>query len=377
MGCSFCKPLIGALALLGSILAGAAGRPAWAADIQPPPANNRGVVELETGPSPGISVRMAEDLASVVDDGATRRVLPVLGQGSLQNVTDLQLLRGVDITIIQQDLLEYARQQKLYPGIENWASYIAKLYNEEFHLLARPEIKTVADLANRRVNVDLNRGGTAVTADRLFHLLGIPVVVTNDSQEVALERLQRGEIAALAFVGGKPAPLFRGLKASGGLHFLSIPTDPRTIEAYVPTQLTAADYPDLVPQDQPVDTVAVGTVLMAANLQPRSDRYRNTANFVDVFFTNFQQLLEPGHHPKWKEVNLAAEVPGWRRFPPAEQWLRRNANVASRIDVNELRSMFSRFIESRQQSVGGAGMTQQQRDALFNEFMRWQSGQGR
>ena len=40
-------------------------------------ATNRGVVELETGGSSGISVRMAEELAALIDDGATRRVLPV------------------------------------------------------------------------------------------------------------------------------------------------------------------------------------------------------------------------------------------------------------------------------------------------------------
>ncbi len=42
---------------------------------------NRGVVELETGRASGISVRIAEDLANIIDDGATRRVLPVVGKG--------------------------------------------------------------------------------------------------------------------------------------------------------------------------------------------------------------------------------------------------------------------------------------------------------
>ena len=85
----------------------------------------------------------------------------------------------------------------------------------------------------------------------------------------------------------------------------------------MPTRLTADDYPGLVAYNQPVDTVAVGAVLAAANLQPLSERYRNVVNFVDAFFTGFQSLLTPGHHPKWREVNIAAELPGWRRFPPA------------------------------------------------------------
>src|SRR5271168_1955287 len=115
-------------------------RPALAKTPGPPPefgVVNRGVVELETARAAGISVQIAEDLANVVDDGATRRVLPVIGKGALQNITDLKLLRGVDMAILQTDVLDYARQQNLFPGIESWATYITKLYNEEFHLLAR------------------------------------------------------------------------------------------------------------------------------------------------------------------------------------------------------------------------------------------------
>jgi uncharacterized protein len=112
---------------------------------------NRGVVELETASSAGISVRIAEDLVRVVNDGATRRVVPVVGQGSLGNVTDLKLLRGIDMAILQSDILDYAREQKIFAGIDTSISYITKLYNEEFHLLARPEIKSIADLANHKV----------------------------------------------------------------------------------------------------------------------------------------------------------------------------------------------------------------------------------
>jgi len=133
-------------------------RPALAKTAAPPPevgVVNRGVVELETARTAGISVRIAEDLANVIDDGATRRVLPVIGKGALQNITDLKLLRGIDMAILQIDVLDYARQQNLFPGIESWATYITKLYKEEFHLLARQEIKSVADLANQKVNVDI------------------------------------------------------------------------------------------------------------------------------------------------------------------------------------------------------------------------------
>src|ERR1700758_695052 len=182
-----------AVALIGAIeLASAAPVDQSAATI------NRGVVELETSGAAGISVRIAEDLANLVDDGATRRVLPVVGKGSLQNIPDLKLLRGIDMAILQADVLDYAKQQNLVPGLEGWVTYIAKLYNEEFHLLARREVKGIAELANQKVNVDLRGAGTAVTAGRLFDLLDIRVTPTYDDQEVALQKLRKGEISALA-----------------------------------------------------------------------------------------------------------------------------------------------------------------------------------
>ena len=368
--------------IIATVILGAAAAPigpvgfAKTAALPSPDAGvNRGVVELETARAGGISVRITEDIANVVDDGATRRVLPVVGKGALQNITDLKLLRGIDMAILQVDVLDYAKQQNLFPGIESWASYITKLYNEEFHLLARQDIKSVSDLANQKVNVDLRGAGTAVTAARLFEMLRIPVIAANDDQEVALDKLRKGEIAAIAFVAGKPAPLFQALNGKDGLHFLAIPLNPAVTAAYVPTRLTAADYPALVPQDQTVDTIAVGAVLVAANLQGGTERYKNLVNFVDAFFTGFQSLLDPGHHPKWREVNITAELPGWRRFPPAEQWLQRNTQMAAAPNLQDLRAIFSRFIDERQQAGGGAALTPEQKNELFGQFELWQKGQ--
>ncbi len=343
----------------------------------PQVAVNRGVVELETGRGSGISVQIAEDLANVIDDGATRRVLPVVGKGGLKNITDLELLHGIDLTILQDDVMNYARQQNLSPGIESRLTYITKLYNEEFHLLARSDIKTISDLANQKVNADVRGGGTEVTTTRLFGLLNVPIVLTNDDSGVALDKLRRGEIAAIALVSGRPAPIFRDLIGEKNLHFLPIPLNTAITATYVPARLTAEDYPALIQYDHPVDTIAVGAVLVVANLQPDSDRYRNVVNFVDAFFTGFQSLLMPGHHPKWHEVNIAAELPGWRRFPPAADWLQRNAPAAGEPNEQALKAIFARFVDERQQAAGGTPLTPQQKDELFGQFEQWQRGQAR
>jgi uncharacterized protein len=349
----------------------------FSVNAQQAAAVNRGVVEIETSGSAGMSVRMVEDLANLVDDGTTRRVLPVVGKGALQILVDLKYLRGIDMAILPTDVLEYARAQRLPPGIEASLAYITKLHNEEFHLLARPEIKDIRDLKERKVNVDVRGSGTSITAARLFEMLKIPVAVTNDPSEVALDKLRRGEIAALAFVAGKPAPFFVSLKGEQGIHFLAVPVNAEIAASYIPTRLSGADYPELISEDKPVETIAVGNVLAVTELRQLPERFRNVANFVDIFFTEFQSLLTPGHHPKWNEVNLAAEVQGWHRYAPADQWLQRNMQIVKAPSPEVLQTMFSRFLDERRQAIGQGAMSQQDKDALFQQFQSWQREQPR
>ncbi len=337
---------------------------------------NRGLVEVITGGVAGSSARMAEDLADVLDDGATRRVLPVIGKGSLQDLVDLKALRGVDFAIVQSDVLEHVKATHAL-GIESSLTYVAKLYNEEFHLLARGDVHSIADLAGKKVNFGSQGDGTTITGPRLFEMLRIKVEVTSYGQAMALEKLKSGQIAAMAFVTGKPAPLFAGLRARDGLHFLAVPLKGDIASSYSPARLTAEDYPELAAQGT-VDTVAVGTVLLVANLVPDSERYRNAANFVEAFFTQFPKLLEAPHHPKWSEVNLAAELPGWRRFAPADAWIKRNgASAAVAMSEDQMRDIFIKFLDERSKVSGSGTLTGEQKDQLFAQFKRWQNGQDR
>ena len=92
-------------------------------------------------------------------------------------------------------------------------------------------------------------------------MLKIPVAVTHDTQEVALDKLRRGEIAAVAFVAGKPAPIFASLRREQGIHFLAVPVNAVIASSYIPTRLSRADYPELIPEETSLETIAVGNVL--------------------------------------------------------------------------------------------------------------------
>jgi TRAP transporter TAXI family solute receptor len=275
---------------------------------------NAGTVGVISGGVDGTYVRIAADLAAVLDSGDELRVLPIIGRGSVQNIADIMFLRGVDIGIVQSDVLAFAQRQRLFPGVTQLVHYIAKLYDEEFHLLARPGISRVEDLAGQRVNVDNRASGTAMTASLVFEGLGLRVETVNDPQDLALERLRRGEIAAMAFVAGQPARIFSAVPPDSGLRFLEVPLTPALLDTYLPSRLVAERYPNLVPAGGAVDTLAVGAVMAVYAWSPGTERHRKVARFVEAFFTRFEEFQRPPRHAKWREVNLAAQVPGWTRF---------------------------------------------------------------
>jgi uncharacterized protein len=339
------------------------------------PDNNRGLVEVIIGSADGTDARIVQDLTNLLDD-STRRVLAVVGKGSLQNVADLKALRGIDMALVQTDVLDQLKAQKSEQSI----TYIAKLYDEEFHLLARSDIKSVNDLSGKKVNFGTAGDGTSITGPAIFDRLGIKVEATSYVPALALEKLRSGEIAALAYVAAKPAPLFGALRQGYGLHFIAIPSNNALAGPYTPTRLTTNDYPDLIPPTDAVATVAVGTALMVANLVPGSERSRNVASFVGAFFTQLPRLQEAGN-AKWREVNLSAPLPGWKRYPPAETWLNRNI-VASgsstgpgpSLNESELREIFLKFLDERSRAEGTHTLSDQEKSEMFNEFRAWQKG---
>ena len=61
------------------------------------------------------------------------------------------------------------------------------------------------------------------------------------------------------------------------------------------------------------------SVLAVYDWRQDQEGQKRISRLVDYLFERFSKLqTEPGYHPKWKELNLAATVPGWRRFPPMQ-----------------------------------------------------------
>ncbi len=319
---------------------------------------NKGTVGIISGGVDGTYIRVASDLAKVLDDGDDLRILAIRGKGSVQNISDILYLRGVDIGIVQSDVLEFSQRDGLHhPRITDLISYVTKLYNEEVHVLGRRDIANLADLEGRRVNVGIEGSGTEMTASIIFDKLGISVEETSFDLALAIEKLKAGKIDGLVYVTGKPTRAFAELAPDDPVHFVPIEFNPDLIETYLPSRLTSADYPDLIPAGEEVDTLAVGAVMAVYNWNEESYRYRKVSRFINAFFDRFSEFQEAPRHPKWQEVSLSAEVPGWNRFAPAQEWL---------AGKEEERAFEAFLVEQKSTDIGS--LSEEARAKLLEEF---------
>jgi branched-chain amino acid transport system substrate-binding protein len=318
---------------------------------------NANTVTLMTGAFGSTYGQMGADMSSALDNGFDFRVLPVTGRGSVQAVADILLLKGVDAGIVRKDTLSYLEQKGFADNIRNQFVYVTKMFNEEMHVLAPRSIAAMKDLDGKTVAVDLPDSSTFVTSINVFERLGIRPHLLYIEPRTALDMLRNGEIDAIVAVEGKPVQWLTQVN-DPNLHLVPVEYDKSLRDEYLPAQLLPEDYPGLVSGGAPVGTIAAEAVLAAYNWQPGSDRYRRLALLVDSLFSRMADLQRPPFHPKWQELAPLAPVAGWTRFRAAQEWIDRNAPVAS---------------SDATAALGAHASTPQDDPALYREFLEWKA----
>jgi TRAP-type uncharacterized transport system substrate-binding protein len=286
---------------------------------------NAGIVGLAAGQLEGAPIRLATEMARVVDDGNTLHVLPFVTRGPAENIDALLYLRGVDLAIVNTDVLEQFAARA--PWSRNRIAYILNLFPSEVHVLVRPGIESLEDLKGLKVNFNTKGTAAAYSGPLIFDKLGIQVDKTFIPHQSAIEQMQSGDIAAVFFITSKPVDVFLKRRFADGFKFLPVPYDERVSDYYLPASLTHDDYPPLIHEGEEIQTISVPTALVAFNWAPNTDRYRRVTRLVDALFANIARLQAPGFDPKWQSVNLAAEVPSLPRFRAAQEWLDRTARA--------------------------------------------------
>lgn len=330
---------------------------------------NNWTLGLAGGLPEGTFIRFAAEIARNVNDPTEMRVLPVITQGATDNVKDLLYLRGIDIAITNADVLDYFKNQERIPNIEKRINFITEMVISEVHLVVRPEINSVKDLEGKTVSLGAKGAGQSTTGPIVFKRLGVNPNFVYVNNAIALEKMKTGEIAAIVNNGAKPLDLLTKFKNDGNFKFLPIPID-RFDEYYIPATLTAQDYPEFIKPGEKVETLGVQTVLAVYNWGRESDRYRRVQRFIERYFDLFEKLHSPPYHPKWKSVNLAANVPGWIRYGAADEKLRQTAAAKQQPAPIETSQARQRAIRT-----GGPGDPADQ-EKLFQQFLEWSKKQG-
>jgi TRAP-type uncharacterized transport system substrate-binding protein len=325
-------------------------------------AMNANTVTIITAPAGGASAIFGSDIMRVLDD-RDLRVIPVLGKGPVRNAVDILYLKAIDMGLVAGDVPEFYRLQYKVPDIASRLRYIAKLYNNELHVIAPTYVKSIFDLAGKRISAQTDVG--YYSAKVIFSRLGMRAEFdywTDDAR--AIQKVIDGESDAYITSTGKVFPLARAIKNDDRrLHLVPIPYDPRLQDMYLPTKLSGEEYPNLLAPDETIDTIATSVLLASFNWPEDSERYRRMAKFVDAFFSKFDEFHKPPRHPKWAEASINIKIPGWERFKAADDWIAQH--VAER-------ESFERFLtENRLSGVD----TPEKRAALFRQFIEWQRTQ--
>jgi len=309
----------------------------------------------------GTFIRFAAELAKALDDNDNLRVLPIVSYGTTENVTDLLYLKGVDVAITNADVFEEFKKRRNIGNIDQRINYISQMYVSEVHIYARSDIKSLKDLDGKVVSLGKEGAGQTVTGPIIFERLGIKPKFIFGNTEAHIAKMKTGEVAAIVHNGGKPNPLFSRLKDDPDLHFLPVRYTKEFEDYYVPSSFDAKDYPNLLKEGETVETLGIPAVLAVYNWPKSSDRYRKLERFIQYYFERFDTLKKPPYHPKWKEINLAAKVPGWTRYPFAEEMLAKTmpqqkpettsgASAAGGKLTAEQERLFKQFLESRKQN---------------------------
>src|SRR5215467_13996868 len=325
---------------------------------------NANTLTLVTGNPTFIFTVYGNDLASVLNDGDELRILPVTSQGAVQNVRDVRFLRGIDLGFTVSNVLGYYRRSGELGDLEDKLVYIMKISNDEVHLVTRSDITDLEQLRGHKVNFNSKGSGTQMTAHDIFDGLNIGVEEVNLGPADAFDKLAKREIAATLITSGKPAGAIASLKASDGYRLIPVPFAQSLRDDYLPSTLTSDDYPNLIPKGEAVDTIAASSMLIAYNWPKNTDRYRRVDKFVKALFAKFPDLQKPPRDPHWRQANLAASLPGWKRFEGAEELLAsyRDQTLAS------MREQFDQFLALR---ASKTPVNEQERTQLFNDFVRW------
>ena len=320
---------------------------------------NTNVVGIIGGAQTSTRTRMILDMRNVLNVKDKLRIVPIVGQTATQNVIDLFFLRGVDVAVVQADVLSSLKAGTSIPRLRKQIRYIAPLHDETLHMVVGSGISNIRQLAGRIVNFSSESTGTVFTASNILSQLGIKVRAIRTSDGEGLRLVKSGEISATVRLDGRMSSAFGDLALTDKLRLLEVPMPQGASRVYRTTRLTSAGYPGLIPRGQSVDSVTVSMVMVSRNWPRRSLQFKKIAKFARSLNQNLARFRERQRDPKWEQVRLDRNVPGWSRFDQGD-------------DGTETQLATTPTLSATNADVVGARVTEPPTvDEIFSEFKKW------
>ena len=263
----------------------------------------------------GLVTELAGELAETVDADGRLRLLPVMGYGATTSVRDLLYLRGIDLGILNADVLTYLRLEKKMPEAERRLRYVTRLLDKTVFIAARPEILTLGDLKGRTVAVSAKDSDAHVTARTVLGLAGVEATLVFASMEQAATLLSLGQVQAVVALDRDALGLERRLGKDADVHLLPLAAEGALAGVYQSRLVTADEAPGLVPPEG-VTTLTVPTVLAVFGWRPTHKRFAAVNGFVSTLFGAIGRLQTRDASGVWGEIDPRQDVAGWQRYEP-------------------------------------------------------------
>lgn len=221
--------------------------------------------------------------------------------GSFDNISALDDGKAA-YTLTQLDMLQSFGISE--PGIKESVKIVMPLYTEEVHLLARRNIQTPADLAEKRVSFGHIDSGSKITSLIFLDQLNIGrsnITIVDMPSAKAVEELLAGKLDAVLIVVGRPAKILADIPASEkeNIHLLAFTGQfydkiEATNFVYQRSEIPAGTYPW---QDEAVQTLGVQSVLAARGDIPAAD----VEKLARAVYAHRDDLASS--HDKWQNLN--------------------------------------------------------------------------
>jgi TRAP transporter TAXI family solute receptor len=274
-------------------------------------------VGIASGQPTGTNYPMAADIAKVCSTPELT-INNVVSDGSLDNIFKVHGDKSSQYGIVQVDALVYQRGQD--PNMMKQIQMVFPFFSVEMHLVAKDgsPIRSLADLAGKRVVEGPEGSGTWVSVQVIKQLTGIKWQAFNASQKDGFDAVMNGQADAEFIVAGKPITMLS--KATG---FKLVPlTHPAldNFKLYTKTMIPAGEYAS---QKTGVQTYKVPNALVTFAFKQQYQR--EIGNLVTCLTRNIETLQTgTGFHPKWRDVDpLDIDRIDWQAHPAAQAAIRR------------------------------------------------------